>query len=182
MPVKEITSQTHKAEYCGPFSAFHPRKAPSEEASSGKTRGGRHTVGKGFCLLDTSQMGWASLGESGLSSTKAEKASKRGKKCTLAGMRQVEESDSVPSQHYSWIPGLGVPNHSLLVKFTGGFHPCDFTIEVNEQMAPKQQRASWRCPLDYPSMGAIFPSRAWPINNMGSTFLYRLLLKARLET
>lgn len=93
-------------------------------------------------------------------------------------MRQVEGSDSVPSQHYSWMPGLGVPNHSLLVKVTGGFHPCDFTIEVNEQMAVKQQRASWRCPLDLPSMGAIFASRAWPINNMGSTFLYRLLLTA----
>lgn len=133
-------------------------------------------------MLDTSQKGWASLDQSESISPKAEKASKRGKKCTLAGMGQVEGSDAVPCQHYSWMPGLGVSNHSLLVKFTGGFHPCDFTIEVNEQMALKQQRVSWRCPLDLSSMRAIFPSRAWPINNMGSTFLYRLLLKAWLET
>lgn len=98
----------------------------------------------------------------------------------LVEMRGVEGWRD--SQHYVWMPTLGVANHSLLVKFTRGFHPCDFTTEVNEQMALKQQRTSWRCPLDLSSVRAIFPSRAWPINNMGSTFLYRLLLKARLET
>lgn len=77
---------------------------------------------------------------------------------------------------------LGVANHSFLVKFTRGFHPCDFTAEVNERTALKQQRTGWRCPLDLSSVRAIFPSRAWPINNIGSTFLYRLLLRARLET
>lgn len=53
--------------------------------------------------------------------------------------------------------------------------------QVNEQMALRQQRTSWRCPLDPFSVRAIPLSRAGPINSMGSTFLYRLLLKARLE-
>lgn len=62
-------------------------------------------------------------------------------------MGQVEGSDGVPSQHYSWMPGLGVSNHSLLVKFTGGFHPCDFTIEVNEQMALKTTESQLDVPF-----------------------------------
>lgn len=96
------------------------------------------------------------------------------------GLKGLCSRPGLPLDAGSWSVEEADP--SALVRFARGSHPCDFTTQVNEQMAPKQQRTSWRCPLDPFSVRAIFLSRAWPINNVGPTFLYRLLLKARLGT